>query len=118
MWLSEKMAAKAAVEKEAESGVVSVSGAEPAVVVDGEKRQLTVVSPGGYQWQPGVEQEVLVLGEKILGMPQAAFSLEPGEVRISSRGASILLKNDGSIYLEGNVFVNGERWVAIGSGTD
>ncbi len=119
MWLSEKIAGQHHAEQAAADGVVSVGGEKPAVVTDAERRDFIVVSPGGYQWQPDVSQRVVILCEpgRVLGAEQSVSGLEPGEVRIFSRGASIRLGNDGSIRLDGTVYINGERWVPSEFGT-
>ena len=119
MWLSKKMAEPAEAADSAEEGIVSVSGGAPAVVTDGELRDMVVVSPGGYQWQPTVSERVVVLRNpaRILGAEQETCRLQPGEVRIYSQGAAIVLGNDGSIRLDGDIYINGERWDPHDNGT-
>lgn len=119
MWLSETMSRQQDRQVQAGEGVVTIGGEKPAVVTDGEQRDLRVVSPGGYLWQPAVAERAVVLCTTghVLGSEQKESGLQPGEVKIFSPGASIYLANDGSIRLEGNVYINGERWVAHGSGS-
>ena len=112
-WLS-KRAAQLREEASAPSeGIVSIGGGEPAVVTDGELRQTELVLPGGYFWKPGASDTVLVLRgtrDCIAGqIKRAPADLQPGEVRIASGGASIVLRNDGKIELIGSVFVNGKE---------
>ena len=120
MWLGEQMAQQPGQEQAACGGVVSIGGGAPAVVTHGEERNLQVFSPGGYVWQPAQAETVAVLPGvgAVLGSVQEDSSLQPGEVKIFSRGAAIYLKNDGSIHLEGAVYINGERWVAHGGDSD
>jgi len=120
VWLGEKIAREPCRETDACGGIVSMGGEKPAVVTDGEARDMTVFSPGGYAWQPEKGAAVAVLQEAgaVLGMAQQAAGLAPGEVKISSKAAAIYLANDGSIRLEGTVYINGERWEPGGLGTD
>ena len=111
MWLSKKMAPETEVQSATE-GLVSVGGSAPAAVLDGEQRQLAVASPGGYFWCPRVEEQVLVLQGHVIGAVQAEKNLRPGEICISSGKASIRLGIDGAVYIDGDIFLNGERWEA------
>ena len=117
MWLSRKLT-----EQETgfsgESATVTIDGSHIAAVSRGEEREIPIVSPGGIAWLPRRGDEVLLLrggtgGEEryLAGTVQnASPSLESGEIRLfSAGGASIVLKNDGSIELNGNVYVNGHR---------
>ena len=119
MWLGERMARESA-SAAGFGGVVSMGGAEPAVVTHGEERNMAVFSPGGYAWQPERDDAVAVLPEEkaIVGAVQREFPLQAGEVKIFSKKAAIYLANDGSIRLEGDVYINGERWVPLGGGTE
>lgn len=111
MWLSEKMGTSAPQTPAAELGVVSVGGMTPAVVTDGELRQLRLICPGGYAWRPAVHQQVaLWRGEEdcILGVMERQ-DLQPGEIVISTGSAAIRLSADGRIDLVGEVYVNGEQ---------
>jgi len=111
-WLSEKISREQSALPEAELGVVSMGGAEPAVVTDGELRQTSLLSPGGYDWAPAPDEAVVVLrGEPncVAGRLQTGTALEPGDVRIRAGTASILLRKNGSIELTGAVTVNGKR---------
>ncbi len=120
MWLSERMAKEQTQETAPCGGVVSLGGDDPAVVTHGEERNMAVFSPGGYCWRPEKDDAVAVLpGERaIVGKAQGQMPLQPGEVRLFSKKAAIYLANDGSIRLEGDVYINGERWVPHVGGTD
>jgi len=121
MWLSQAIARRAAGAAGAGPGVVSVGGARPAVVTDGEQREARVFSPGGYCWRPAAEQTVLVVrGTEpcVAGAAQADDpALQPGEVRVYSGGASITLTNDGFVRVTGRLFVNGAEVKGATDGT-
>ena len=46
---------------ESQTGIVTMGGGEPAVMLDCERRSLPVYGPGGYTWSPKVGQRVLVI---------------------------------------------------------
>ena len=103
MWLSKQVAQSAAEEPSAAMGVVSVAGASPAVVTDGERRRMKVAAPWGYHWRPAVGQPVVVLrGEDdcILGTVQEP-SAGAGEILITNGAASLLLTADGRVLING-----------------
>ena len=114
MWLSSQSRKTQRSDQGAETGVVTLEGEEMAVYLTGERRNLPVLSPGGYCWRPAEGETVLVLksgadGEElwVAGVPGDGTDLAPGEVRIQSRQAAVFLGNDGSIDLRGTVKING-----------
>lgn len=114
MWLSSQSRKTQRSDQGAETGVVTLEGEETAVYLTGERRDLPVLSPGGYCWRPAEGETVLVLksgadGEElwVAGVPGDGTDLAPGEVRIQSRQAAVFLGNDGSIDLRGTVKING-----------
>lgn len=119
MWLSKQAARQARQTQTVDVGVVSIAGSAPAVITDGETRDLAVFGPGGYAWRPSAGDQVLVLKagatDAVAGakLPQAA--LLPGEIQISTGAAAIRLLPDGTIALTGSVTVNGQP---ITGGTD
>jgi len=110
MWLSEKSVGKSRTSVSAEVGTAT-GGA--SVFTEAEKRNLPVCSPGGYAWRPKFGDDVLVikcadgLPRVVSAMSEPHEGMESGEVFIYSGGASICLKNDGRILLNGDVYVNG-----------
>lgn len=114
MWLSEKLRRGEETAAAGETGTVSIEGAAPAVLAGAEERA-EVLSPGGYSWRPRRGETVMLLrggaaGEAryVAGRVQGEQSLAPGEVRIASAGgASITLRNDGTVDLTGTVRING-----------
>lgn len=114
MWLSRRRREEKS--GAAQVGRTTLEGNTAGVYLDGERRSLAVFGPGGYQWRPRLDQEVLVLtGERvgdphcIAGVRCAGTDLAPGEVRIAAQdgGTAIFLRNDGSLELLGRVVVNG-----------
>ena len=90
-------------------------GRRPRRGQGGERRWLTVYSPGGYSWRPTAGDRVLVLkagaeGESpcILGTAQGERTLGPGEVRIDGGSSSVYLGR-GRLELTGNVYINGKN---------
>ena len=61
MWTSERGRLPQSQEPAAEVGVVTLGGDPAAVELGGERRWLPVCAPGGYSWQPGAGDKVLVL---------------------------------------------------------
>ena len=120
MWLS-KQTKKSAPVSESDLGMTTISGERAGVLSKGEVRDLPVFGPGGYVWRPANGDTVLVIkggpgGEEacVAGMAQknGTENLLPGEVRlVSAGGASICLRNDGTLELNGRVCVTGELMV-------
>ncbi|MEG1633339.1 MAG: hypothetical protein RR314_04735 [Oscillospiraceae bacterium] len=114
MWLAERTAGDAdRSELAANVCETTIGGDSPAVMADGEKRSLSVLSPGGVFWKPSVGQNVLVIscgdGAVVAGAVQrdAPAAMQPGELYIKSNGAELRLKNNGDIELFGNISVTG-----------
>lgn len=110
MWLSEKTAAKG---RQASAAEVGTATGGMSVFTEAEKRNLPVCSPGGYAWRPKFGEDVLVikcadgLSRVLSAVSEPQAGMESGEVLIYSGGASICLKNDGRILLNGDVYING-----------
>ena len=76
MWISRQGMSRDGRQEAARVGVVSLPGDPAAVLLDGERRQVPVFAPGGYQWQPMRGEGVLVVKAGPDGeQPCAASSL-------------------------------------------
>lgn len=120
MYLSEiGKGRREAVEEEC-MGTVSVGGGNPTVISAGNQQETVLFGPGGMCWVPRRGQSVLVIKAGGAGSDiciagaevQGTEEMEPGEVKLFTDGASILMKNDGTIALEGRVLVNGKELTA------
>lgn len=115
MWLSKRITHPETEPETAALGTISMGGSRAAVVTDGEKRDVRIISPGGYCWQPGASQSVLVLKASQTYIPgalqQAQGSLAPGEVMVYSDAAQVVLRNNGDIELRGKVRVTGRLFL-------
>lgn len=122
MWLSRKLTQHEMQNAaSAQSGTVTVEGAEAAVYTSGEDRNVKVASPRGFFWKPRNGENVLVIKGGVFGedayivgaVQQDGGALAAGEVRIASAGgAEIVLRNSGRVDINGSVFINGEPYVA------
>lgn len=125
MWISEQRRDLSKREPAAELGTVTLGGDPAGVSLGGERRWLTVYSPGGYSWRPTVGDRVLVLkagaeGESpcILGTVQQDGDLEPGEIRLAGGSCSVKLGQrrlelGGDLYLNGRSFYEAVRDIVI-----
>ena len=114
MWTSERNRNLRVEEPAAELGTVTLGGDPAGVSLGGERRWLSVYSPGGYSWRPTVGDKVLVLkagaeGEApcVLGTVQDGGDLRPGEVRLKGGESSVFLGQD-RLELKGDLFLNGQ----------
>lgn len=109
---------------EGQTGIVTMSGGETAVLLDSERRGLQVYGPAGYRWTPKVGQRVLVIqgrGEipcvvgarQDGGMPDrvdvAASRLTMGGEWVSVAGQKGAGLQGEQVSLDGEVYVNGEK---------
>lgn len=130
MWTSERNRNLSQRESAAEIGTVTLGGDPAGVSLGGERRWLTVYSPGGYSWRPTAGDKVLVLkagaeGESpcVLGTVQGTEELRPGEVRLAGGENAVYLSQDGlkltggesnltlkqkRADLTGELYINGE----------
>lgn len=110
MWLSGQQK-RPADEGEGQTGIVTMSGGETAVLLDRERRGLQIYSPGGYSWTPRVGQRVLVIqgrGE----IPCVAGALQGGGTpdRVGIQAKSLTLNGDTvSAVSEQGATIQGER---------
>lgn len=114
MWLSEKAGAAGSLPDAAvETGKVSIGGKSPAVILDGERRNLGVMGYGGLAWIPKAEQEAIVLHcgdgmDVVAGIMEAPPSdMLPGEIFISTGAASLYVRANGQVNITGSVNITG-----------
>ena len=91
-----------------EKGKVTLSSGQLEAGSTLMSRGIESYAPYGYQSNPPVGESVMIIpsnnGQAVVGALCRVESLEAGEIRLSSLGgAEILLKNDGSIVLNGLV---------------
>lgn len=119
MWTSKPAPRLPSEEPWADTGTVTLGGDPAAVSLGGERRQVPVYAPGGYQWRPAAGDQVLVLkagaqreSPCVAGVCCQSGELSPGEVRISSGSGQIRLW-DGQVEIQGQLWVNGETLEAL-----
>ena len=105
-------------EGEGQVGKVTIGGEQVAVLLDSERRGLEVYGPGGYRWQPRVDQRTLVIQGRgeipcVVGVRQDQAA--PEQVKVESEDSALTLKAEGAelaggrVDLTGEVYVNGEK---------
>ena len=121
MWLSGQQK-RPADEGEGQTGIVTMSGGETAVLLDRERRGLQLYSPGGYTWTPKVGQRVLVIQGRgeipcVVGALQGGIPDQVGiqgkKLTLSGERANVTAQESvaiqgGRIELNGQVYVSGE----------
>lgn len=83
-----------------------------SVASSGEHKQLGSCLPYGIFSVPPVGQRAVVLplddGEISLGVLANSVTVEPGEIMLRSKGgATLVLKNDGRVIINGKEYENG-----------
>lgn len=113
MWIADYITKNSASAPCAVSGnVVNSSGLKTAVNSSVEHKDLKIVSPYGVYSVPPKGENAVVLPladcEVCIGVTGSANvinNIEPGEILLKSKGgASIFLKNDGFVYINGAKF--------------
>ena len=119
MWISRKLTENSSYHT-AERGRITVSNKDK-LEADGSLNTRNVISysPYGYSSLPPKGEEVLLLpfsnGQVAVGTRDRQDKLNSGEVRISSAGgASIVLKNDGSVVINNRFVINKEGEISGG----
>lgn len=89
--------------------VTSTDTGTVAVSSSTEDRRLPVVAPYGIYYVPPTKEQAVVLpldsGRVMLGVKAPVKDLQPGELMLFSSGnASIVLKNNGDVVINGKVF--------------
>lgn len=121
MWMGKQLSAAARLRQEehaqAEVGIATMSGSPAAVHSRGEERALPLFGPAGIAWMPRAGEQVLVIkggceqDESCVAgveLTNAPATMQPGELYLcSAGGASVYLKNDGRIELQGELYING-----------
>ena len=114
MWLSKMLSLKGETSAQAEQGTVTRadgSGIEAGATVS--QRDVESFAPYGYSACLPVGCEVALVstlkGQLALGTKSNAQGLEQGEIKLSSLGgASIVLKNDGSVVINNKLKIDRE----------
>ena len=125
MWTSNRKREGLSQECAADQGIVTLGGDPAAVYLGGERRWVSLYTPGGYQWRHKAGDKVLVVkaGDHreipcLVGKRPDELSeedeLPPGSVRIHSGTGVVLLDEEGltlqgdEVALEGDITVNGQ----------
>lgn len=122
MWLSGQQK-RPADSGEGQTGIVTMSGGETAVLLECERRGVQVYAPAGYRWTPRVGQRVLVIrgqGE----IPCVVAARQDGDVpdRVTVEARNMAVQGDAvnvtarddavvggeNVRLRGQVYVNTE----------
>lgn len=103
MWLSKKIKSSSNDDR-VESGSITLSGSNIEAESSVNVRSVSGYSPYGYSYVPPVGEEAVLIpsadGRAMLGTRLNAIGLEEGEIKISSKGgATIVLKNDGTVVI-------------------
>ncbi len=110
MWLLDYVTRNAFTKAAPECGdVTTTRGAAVGVNTALELRDIPVVMPYGVVSTPPVGEKTVVLptkkGDVCLGVYTNDSTLQPGELMLRSQGgASIVLKNDGTVLINGKVY--------------
>lgn len=110
MWLMDYLTKANGENSKGTWGSISQSNANSvAVNASSEYRELPVAVPYGIAYCPPVGESSVVLpladGQICLGVAAQDKGLQPGELMLfSAGGASVCLKNDGSVVINGQVF--------------
>jgi phage gp45-like len=110
MWLLNYVTKNSITESSAEKGSIkSVDGATVQVDASSDFKRIPVVVPYGVYYVPPVGEESVVIsvgGEDFcLGTLGKEANLSSGELMLrSAGGASIVLKNDGHVYINGVMY--------------
>ena len=116
MWLSRKAAEVDSEETSpCQIGIVSIGGAKPALVTDGETRSAHLAKLGGAVYIPRAGDEVVSVStrdgdEIVIGFLSGKVVTDraEGDVFISNGSdAFICIRNDGIIELSGDIQLNG-----------
>lgn len=107
-------------------GPVTVTGSSAAVWLEGERRGVEVLAPGGYHWKPKLNQELLVLktgaegetlcavgavqekDEELVDGKKKFPPLLSGEVALRVGDAELRVTRKGELQITGILRVNGE----------
>ncbi len=95
-------------------GKLSIGGVSPAAVTDAELRNLKIIRCGGVLRIPIANEEQLLLrcdnGEyAVLGMTEGEIpeDMEAGEICVETENAAVLIKNDGTVKIRGELEIEG-----------
>lgn len=110
MWLMNYITKNSISKPNAVKGSFSRGGSEgTAVVSSGEHKEVAQCLPYGVVSVPPNGENAVVLplddGEVMLGVIGQTTDLQPGELALVSKGgASVVLKNNGNVLINGKVF--------------
>ena len=110
MWIASYLAKQRASQSATSGSVMDADSAGVEISASRKYRELPVVAPYGIYWVPPAgEKAVMVhtpVSDLCMGVVTAgAEGLEPGELMLCSEGgASIVLKNNGSVLINGNKY--------------
>ena len=126
MWISENIKfGGGSAPVRAETGRVSIAGAEAAVVTDGEKRSLLTALPPGIRSSAKLGQRVLLIttdsGEAVVagvtdGTAPESLAIEAGGCLIELDGGEVKISagrielSGGTVGIDGALYINGEKY--------
>lgn len=114
MWISQKLSKEKNTSKNITAEVTDIEKGNIKAQGSNEYRDISTIAPTGLSYGANqgdkcllipINNTVVSLGNKMVDK-----SLEEGEIMLYSGEGSIVLKNDGKILINGQVFINGEKY--------
>lgn len=114
MWISKRIAASNVDYKNLDGEVTYSSSNTVNVQNSSEYRNISFVVPRGVAYSPldGDKTVIIPVGDKYIcsGVIAEDKNLQPGEIMLySAGGASLVLKNDGKVFINGVEVKQGEE---------
>lgn len=113
MWLLKNMAQNSKKEKNADRGEITLPGQTVVnISASGEHTGVPLCAPCGIAYVPAQGEQAVILpignGGVCIGAPVREKGLSPGEIMLySAGGATLVLKNDGTILANGRDITGG-----------
>jgi len=110
MWLTDYVTRNSFSKKQASFGDITAAGSGVVAINTAlEHRDIPIVAPYGIAYNPPLSEKSVLLPidsrQACVGVVCQDKGLEPGELMLFSKGgASIVLKNNGQVVINGRVF--------------
>lgn len=114
MWISEKLAQRRTAGDNLAAEVTGICREGIQAQGSNEYREVPIVAPQGLSYAPQIGKKCVLVplnGSVVsTGTYMEDKFLEDGEIMLYSGTGSVTLKNDGRVLINGDVYINGQKY--------